>query len=257
MTLYTKLSYLIAFLTLVSLLLSWFYQVSLYFLLIPAGLYFGAVAYGSATIGANFYMRSIVRLHTNKNQIAITFDDGPDPIRTPEILALLNKYDVKATFFIIGKKIHGNEALLKKMHSYGHTLGNHSYEHSYTYDFYSTARIISDLKRFNSHFESLFGVNPKWFRPPYGVTNPSIAKAVKQLGLVSIGWNVRSLDTVIQDKNKLAKRVLSKIMPGSIVLFHDTGTSTLQVLEELILNCRQTGYTIVGLNELLSEKAYE
>jgi peptidoglycan/xylan/chitin deacetylase (PgdA/CDA1 family) len=236
----------------------YFYQGFEWYYLLPAPFVYSLLlAYGSAHIGSGFFIKSICQAETTDKKIALSFDDGPDPVKTPLILNLLKEYQLKATFFIIGKKIEGNESLLKRIVSEGHTIANHSYSHSYFFDFFPTKKVKEDLESVIYTIRGITGLTSLWFRPPYGVTNPNIAKAVKQLQLISIGWNVRSLDTVIKDSDKLVERVTSRIKPGSIILFHDTGANTLNTLKELILFTNKEGYKIIGLEELLKIKAYE
>jgi peptidoglycan/xylan/chitin deacetylase (PgdA/CDA1 family) len=234
----------------------WF-EISEYFFLIIPFLYFSVVAYGSATIQANFFLNSICSIPTSEKIISITFDDGPDEQNTPRLLDVLKESNVKATFFIIGKKIKDRESIVQRIHQEGHIIGNHSYAHSYVYDFYSTAIVEDDIMQFNKQLYSVLAIQTQWFRPPYGVTNPNIAKALKKQNLISIGWNVRSLDTVIQNKDTLNQRVISRIKPGSILLFHDTGKYTLDTLKEVILFTQKNGYKIVGLDKLLNKNPYK
>ncbi len=228
----------------------------LYLLPIPI-LYVFLLGIGSAFIGLKFFMPSICYAETNKKSIALTFDDGVDAVKTPLLLDLLAHYNLKASFFVIGKKIKGNELLLKRIVEEGHIIANHSYTHSYFYDFYSTKKIIEDLRHTNTILKEITGLTPTLFRPPYGVTNPNIAKAVAQLQLTSIGWNVRSLDTVIKKTDNLLKRVTKRIQPGSILLFHDTGTNTLETVRAIILFAQENGYKIINLDQLLNVRIYE
>ncbi len=228
-----------------------------YYLILPPFLYSLVLAVGSAFIGLGFFVKSVCKAETNQKTLSLSFDDGPDATKTPLILETLKVNQIKASFFVIGKKIKGNEALLKQIREEGHIIANHSFSHSYFYDFYPTKKVIEDLRLNNNTIKEIIGLTPTLFRPPYGVTNPNIARAVKQLELISIGWNVRSLDTVITDTNKLLKRVTDRIKPGSILLFHDTGSNTLETLKEIILFAQKNGYRIVSLTELLKINAYE
>ena len=246
------------FISLIMAILGYFkFNYSIYYILLLPFLYILAIIRGSSTIAAGFFMNSICNANTIKKEIALTFDDGPDPIKTPILLDYLKAENCNATFFIIGKKINGNEALLKRIHQEGHILGNHSFSHSYFFDFYGTKKVILDLEETKVKIKSIVGNTPNWFRPPYGVTNPNIAKAVKHLELTSIGWDVRSLDTIIEDSEKLSQRVTKSIKPGSILLFHDTGVSTLTALKEVISFVKNNNYSIIGLDVLINEKPYK
>jgi peptidoglycan/xylan/chitin deacetylase (PgdA/CDA1 family) len=229
----------------------WYYLIQ-----IPI-LYSIVLGVGSAFIGIGFFVKSTCKAETNEKIITLTFDDGPDVTNTPILLDILKSHQLKATFFIIGKKVKENEVLVKRIIGEGHIIANHSYSHAYFYDIYSTKKVTEDIQLTNTVIKETTGRTPKLFRPPYGVTNPNIARALKKTGLISIGWNVRSLDTVIQNSEKLYKRVVSQIKPGSILLFHDTGKNTIETLKEIILFTQKNGYKIVGLDELLNIKVYE
>ena len=188
--------------------------------------------------------------------VALTFDDGPMPERTNNILNLLDKFNVKATFFCIGNRIKGNEGILKQIQEQGHLIGNHSYSHSNLFDLKNTQQMISDLQEGNKEIKRVIGKEPMFFRPPYGVTTPSLARASKKLGFEVIGWNVRSLDTSIKDKQQLVERVIPRIQPGSILLFHDTVENLEIALEEILNYLKQNNYKVVELDKLIQKKAY-
>jgi len=113
-----------------------------------------------------------------------------------------------------------------------------------------------DLQQMNDTAKSVTGLTPKFFRPPYGVTNPNLKKAVEQGNYTSIGWNVRSLDTVIRDENRLLRSVLKRVKPGSILLFHDTSETTVKILRQLISRLRENGYVILRLDKLIKLEPY-
>ncbi len=147
--------------------------------------------------------------------------------------------------------------MVKQIHQEGHILANHSFSHTNFFDFYSSKKVTEELLQTNALIKETIGRTPKLFRPPYGVTNPNIAKAVSSLGLTSIGWNIRSLDTVIKNPDALYKRVTNRIRPGSILLFHDTGANTIEILKEVILFAQKNGYKIAGLDEMLKLNVYD
>jgi len=250
-----RISFFLSFLTL-SILCVLVDSIAWYYLLLPVLLYIAFISYGSFVIKANFYLNSICSISTSEKLIYLTFDDGPD-LKTKEIITLLNKYTIKATFFVIGKKIKGNESILNQMIKDGHIVANHSYSHSYFFDFYSTKKVTDDLLQTASIIKDVTGFTPTLFRPPYGVTNPNISKAIAHLKLTSIGWNIRSLDTVIKDKEKLNKRILNRINPGSILLLHDTGNNVLDVLLKIIQFAEENGYKFANLQDKLPTKVYE
>ena len=141
------------------------------------------------------YPQAIFRMDPNVRAVYLTFDDGPDPIQTPKVLKVLKEYQATACFFCIGHKIKGNEALLKSMVTEGHLIGNHSYSHSGLFPLYGLSKMKKDLQTCQCELERVTSQPVTLFRPPFGVTNPTIAKAVRQLGYTSIGWSIRTLDT--------------------------------------------------------------
>ena len=214
------------------------------------------VFYGCYYVGSNFFIKIVCKAETDKKEIAISFDDGPAMNYTPQILQLLKRENVKATFFCIGNRIAGNEHILKQIKEEGHIIGNHSYSHHFWFDMYSAKKMQNDLEQMDDEMERATGLRPKLFRPPYGVTNPNIKKAIITGGYTPVGWSVRSMDTVIKDKNKLLSKINAGIKPGAVFLFHDTSKTTLNVLPEFIQEVKKRGYEIIPLDKLLALTAY-
>ncbi|SHI61427.1 polysaccharide deacetylase family protein [Pseudozobellia thermophila] len=212
---------------------------------------------GSFFIRWDFHLKS---LHCNKqvadNWVAITFDDGPDPEFTPQVLDLLKKYGAKATFFCVGHKMERHPELLKRTIAEGHTVGNHTYSHSRAFGFYNTEEVKSELERAKAIVKDLTGLTMDMYRPTFGVTNPSIEKAVKDLDLQSIGWNVRSLDTTARTENMVLKRITSKVSKGDIILLHDTSAKSVAVLERLLVFLQEKNLQSVTADQLLGINAY-
>jgi peptidoglycan/xylan/chitin deacetylase (PgdA/CDA1 family) len=233
-----------------------FYGFSYYVFAAPVVLYVFALVYGSYNVQSNFYVKTISSAKTADKQIAISFDDGPAKNYTPQILQILKEHKVKAAFFCIGKHIKENESLLKQVYEEGHLIGNHSYSHDLWFDLFSSQKMYEDLQMMNSITEKTIGKKPKLFRPPYGVTNPNLKKAIKQGNYITIGWNIRSMDTVIKDAQKLLTKVTASLKPGAVVLFHDTSKITLDILSTFIKQAKDMGYDIVRLDKLLNLEPY-
>jgi peptidoglycan/xylan/chitin deacetylase (PgdA/CDA1 family) len=211
---------------------------------------------GCYFIQLGFFFKSVCSGDRSKKEIALSFDDGPDPSFTPVILDLLKTEGAEAIFFCIGKKIPGNAEILQRITAEGHLIGNHSYSHHYLFDLFSVDKMQDDLQEMQNVTKAVTGLTPKFFRPPYGVTNPNVKKAVERAAYISIGWNVRSLDTVIRDENHLLQKVLKRVKPGSILLFHDTSETTVKILRQLISRLKENGYKIVRLDKLIKLEPY-
>jgi peptidoglycan-N-acetylglucosamine deacetylase len=214
------------------------------------------VFWGCYYVGSNFFIKIICKATTDKKEIAISFDDGPAENYTLQILNILDTENVKATFFCIGNRIAGNEYILKQAKAEGHIIGNHSYSHHFWFDMYSSKKMQDDLRQMDAEMERVTGVKPKLFRPPYGVTNPNLAKAIKNGGYTAVGWSVRSMDTVIKDEKKLLEKINTGIKPGAVFLFHDTSKTTADVLPLFIQEVKKRGYNIIPLDKLLALQPY-
>jgi len=212
---------------------------------------------GSFNILWNYHLTAYNSNSTlSGKKVAITFDDGPNEVITPKILALLKKFNVKATFFCIGKNIEANPIIFKQIIEEGHSIGNHSYTHSNNFGFFSKSVVIDEIIKTNKLSQSLIGKEMKLFRPPFGVTNPSITKALKQTKHHVIGWNVRSLDTVIKDENKIFNRITKQLKAGDVILLHDTNEKSVNVLEQLLLFLQENEFEICTVDKLFELDAY-
>lgn len=216
-------------------------QLSYWYLIICITLFLIIQFLGAYFIGLNFHVASINSLKTNAKQVVLTFDDGPNNPNTIRVLEVLKKHNVNAVFFVIGKNISGNELIIKQIVAEGHQIGNHSFSHHNWIDIWTTKRVTEDFAACEKLIQE-FQPNSKLFRPPYGVTNPNIARAVKTLHLQSVGWSIRSYDTSIKDVEKIKQRILSKLKPGAIILMHDRLDFMPELLEELIPAIKENGY---------------
>lgn len=235
----------------------YYYGISLWWALLPLVLYKTAIIYGSTVIHSNFYINVFCNADTKEKIIALTFDDGPHSRFTSEILNVLREYDAPATFFVIGKNIEGNEHLLKDIDSKGHIIGNHTFSHSFFIDFKGRKSFTEEISRTTAAVYKITGRQMRFFRPPYGVTTPHLANALKDLRYCAIGWDVRSLDTTNEPEEVIFKRVKEQIKPGSVILFHDTSARTVNVLKQTLNFAKENGFKIVSTERLFNLKAYE
>lgn len=207
-------------------------------------LFVGLLSWGVFDIRLGYFVPTLCRLkNKQKRQVVLTFDDGPTEL-TPLFLDLLNRYEVKAIFFCIGRQIAQYPQIVQRIKDEGHLIGNHTYSHIPQNCFASTAVMTQEIQQTDALLAQLGIVTP-YFRPPYGVTNPHIAKAAKRMGKIVVGWDIRSLDTVIKDETRLWSRVVSKLNQGNIILMHDTSEHTLHVLEQLLKYLKANDYQVV------------
>jgi peptidoglycan/xylan/chitin deacetylase (PgdA/CDA1 family) len=214
------------------------------------------VFYGSAFIHSGFHMPAVCEGRTPERIISLTFDDGPSSEITPQVLDVLKSEKLKAAFFCIGKSISGKEAILKRIVAEGHLVCNHSYSHAALFDFYSEGRFCEDLSKADLLIQNVTGLKPAYFRPPYGVTTPNLARAVAKQGYTTIGWSIRSLDTTGKSHSDVLERIRKGLKPGAILLFHDTMPGTVQLLLSTIQLCKEQGYRILPLDELIQTQPY-
>ncbi len=225
-----------------------------WWLLILLIAYIHVLVLGAIYIQWNFYLPSYNK-GNDKKYIALSFDDGP-ATHTAAILDVLKQHNVQAAFFTIGKHTATHTALVKRWHDEGHLIGNHSYNHGFNFDWQSSRTMAEEINRTNEVVKAITGQTPRLFRPPYGVTNPNVAKAVQMTQMKSVGWNVRSFDTKAKDPQVLLNRILNHIHGGDIILLHDSMEITREILTDLILQARKKGFTFARIDKLLDIEAY-
>lgn len=189
-----------------------------------------------------------------KRQVALTFDDGPDPRSTPALLDLLRSENVPAAFFCIGRNVAAHPDLVARMAKEGHLLGNHTYHHSKATNCFGLARLTEEMVRTQSATVSAAGVSPAYFRPPMGLSNPRVFKAASALGLAVIGWTARGLDTRIRDPERVVRRILRGVRPGGVILLHDgriPPERLLPTVKLLLAKLRAEGYQLARLDQVL------
>lgn len=204
--------------------------------------------YASYSIKSNIYVRAFCEKETLERVVAITFDDGPDTVQTPKILDVLQEYEVQACFFCIGNKIENSEELIQRIAFEGHLIGNHSYSHTNWFPFYGKRRMNNDLRLCQQKLEKVTQEKITLFRPPFGVTNPTIGSVVKKMGFTVIGWSIRSLDTQQSSSEKVLQRIQRQLHPGAIILLHDTLPQSELLLKMILDLLADEGYKIKRLD---------
>lgn len=179
--------------------------------------------------------------------IALTFDDGPDKKYTAKLLDGLKERNVRATFFLMGQSIEGNEELVKRMEEEGHLIGNHSYSHVQLTKAGSDV-VCQAVDRTSRMIEGITGERPQYMRPPYGDWNEELECRV---GMTTVLWSVDSLDWKLRNTNRIVKRVLKDAEDGDIILMHDIFPASVEAALEIVDTLTKRGYTFVTVDELL------
>jgi peptidoglycan-N-acetylglucosamine deacetylase len=181
--------------------------------------------------------------------VALTFDDGPDPVFTPKLLDLLREKDVKATFFVIGKRADQHPEIVRRAWAEGHLVGNHTWSHYPLFCFLMPRRLRAEIERGTASVHRSCGSRPRLFRSPVGLRHPLLAPYLENAGLEYISWSIRTFDTFTSNSSVLAGRILDRVAGGDIILLHDRlprGTDTmLQALPRVIDELRERGFEFV------------
>jgi len=216
--------------------------------------FFVVAGFGVAFPQMSFFGKFICRGNNFKKCVALTFDDGPDASSTPQLLDLLKEAKIEAAFFCVGKKVAANPGLSARIVREGHLLQNHSYAHSHFTNFFSVARLRTELSQTQTAIQNATGIVPQFFRPPMGLSNPRIFRVAHSLGLKVVGWSIRSLDTISTDPEKIVARITRQVEPGAIILLHDGNIPVerlLATVKLLLATLRERGYDVVRLDKML------
>lgn len=230
----------------------------------------------AAVIGLSVILSSLTPLtadtvwsvDTTRKQVAFTFDDGPKPESSIPLIDMLEKLQVRATFFVVGHEAQANIDLIKRLHEQGHEIANHTTNHR-RLTALSDEEILSELEKTNAIIRSATGESPRLFRPPGGQFNTKVIQIAASLGLTVVLWDVNAGDYVLdvhrfpvkdesrrEDGASFAQSVIAKITtqakPGSIILMHNGG-DVIELLPTIVTKLRNRGFEIVTVGELLRE----
>jgi len=173
----------------------------------------------SLSLGEN--MLRLPDAAVNRNEISLTFDDGPDPEVTPQVLDILDAHHAKASFFVIGDKAAAHPGLIREIVKRGHSIENHSCGHSNFYGFFPWTALNRDIRTAQEIIAGITGRPPAFFRSPMGIRNPLLDPVIARLGLRYITWTRRGFDTVAGDPAAVLQRLTRKLSAGDILLLHD------------------------------------
>ena len=226
------------------------------------------VAAGSAISYVEFHglgsQEGVVRQGEPRPRVALTFDDGPHPVYTAQVLDILGEHDIKATFFLVGRHVLKYPETAKRIEQEGHDIGNHTFTHK---DLLTAKRriLLSEVDKTDEAIYKITGVQTKLFRPPRGALGPACRRALVEKGYRIVLWTVSAADWSGISPKAIAARVLRYTKPGGIVLFHDSGAlvrsegasrgNTVKALAEVIEKLRAKGFEIVPVSSMLSDLA--
>lgn len=174
---------------------------------------------------------------------------------TELLIEILDAYNVKATFFIVGEWVDKYPESVKALHDAGHEVMSHSDDHAH-FSRLSAEEIAHNLKACNEKIEAITGISPKLFRCPFGEYDDHVISTVNSIGMTAIQWDVDSLDWKGISADEISERVLSRVQPGSIALFHNAADHTPEALPSIIEGLLTKGYEIVPVSEILLDGEY-
>ena len=206
--------------------------------------------------GLKVYSLNVYKcVNEGSNKIALTFDDGPHPIQTSKILDLLNKHEIKATFFVIGKNVDNYTEQLKMVVENGHELGNHTDSHIILEN-EDENKIRKELDECERKVLNATGYEMKILRPPCGKYDQNVLSVADEKNYKTILWNIDTNDWAHNSANKIVQNVIKNVRGGDIILFHDYvsgANSTIDSLQIIIPELKKRGFEFVTVSELISE----
>ena len=230
-----------------------------------------ALAAGAAAFSAGYqsmaptgqwFGRAFHGLRRGSKQIALTFDDGPNDPYTLHLLDVLQKHNVPATFFLIGRYVEQRPDLAREISRRHHVIGNHTFTHPYL-TFRSAARVREEIVACRDAIEAIVGEHSNLFRPPWGARRPAVFRIARDLGLEPVMWSVTGYDWNAPSADYIEQKVAGRIRGGDVVLLHDGGhahfgadrSATVDFVDRLIRRCQAQSYEFVTIPSLLSSPA--
>lgn len=229
--------------------------------LIPVIAMFIATFLGVTRLSLQFFGPAYCNNRAAGKKVALTFDDGPDGSVTSDLLDLLAERNVKSAFFVVGYKLSAYAKILQRMDKEGHIIGNHTWHHSNFTNFMSDRKLQDEIKSTNEEIRRITGREPQFFRPPMGLSNNNVFKALFWTKMTCIGFSAGRFDQKAKSAEAIADRVLLNLRDGDIILLHDGGRADKSVLLDAVTKIldglNERGYQVVSLEDLLGRKAYK
>lgn len=228
-----------------------FWEKCLVFDLLCICLVSGAIMSGMGNSRAMTQVMSSAGIQKNaqqeKKKIALTFDDGPHPQYTLEMLDVLKERNVKATFFLLGEEVEKYPEIVKKIQEEGHLIGNHSYKHEQLSRL-TMKEACAQVNRTNKLIYDITGVYPSYLRPPFGDWHE---KLDSEVNMVEVLWDVDTLDWSSQNHTRIVNKVLKNVQENDIILMHDGYETSVTAAKEIIDTLEKQGYEFVTVDEIL------
>jgi len=232
-------------------------------------LFFGILVVGLIVCFCIFFDQAVLarsgtiyRIKTNQKKIALTFDDGPSPIWTPQILDELKRVHVKATFFMIGHHVKKYPEIAQRVTQEGHIIGNHGYAHTVIL-YYTPEELEEEIKYTEFVIKDITGHTTKYFRPPKAWMPHHIKEKIKSMGYEVVLWSLNSKDWVTFNYKFIVQYLIRHSQNGDIILFHDSGdilkaeggnrSQTVLAIAPLVAHLRAKGFELVTIEEMLNE----
>jgi peptidoglycan/xylan/chitin deacetylase (PgdA/CDA1 family) len=194
-------------------------------------------------------------------RLALTYDDGPNDAHTSQLLEVLARHEVKATFFLLGRHVEARPEIARAVAEAGHTVGNHGYSHR-NLIFLSSSDTRRELTRTSQAIEAATGIRPALFRPPFGGRRPGTFAIVCECGMTPVMWRAAGNDWSAESAESIAQRVMGRVKGGEVILLHDGGhralgadrSRTVRATEEIVRRCRDEGYRFVTVAEMMNRE---
>ena len=220
-----------------------------------------AAGYQSMAPTGQWYGRTFTGIARETKKIALTYDDGPNDPHTLRLLEVLARYDVRATFFLIGRYVHQRPDIARDLVKAGHVVGNHTFSHPLL-TFRSGGEIRQELTACRSAVQDAVGEHSNLFRPPFGGRRPAVLRIARDLGLQTVMWNVTGYDWNAPPAEVIERKVAKQMHGGDVILLHDGGhkqmgadrSQTVLATEQLIKRYKSEGYEFVTVPQMLIGK---